>query len=336
MEYPSGEIIIYTAENGKPGFEVRLERDTLWLTQQQIADLFERERSVITRHLRNIFASGELDKKSNVQKMHIANSDKPVTLYSLDIVLSVGYRVNSKRGTDFRIWASGVLQDYILKGYTINERRLAEQNERLLELNDAVKLLGQVMDRRELRHDEAEGLLRIITDYAYALSVLDDYDYQRLAIRNTIQKDSVKITYADARKAIDKMAEKMEVDGKSIGLFGVEKDDSFKGSLATIYQTFDGKDIYPGIEEKAAHLLYFIVKNHCFTDGNKRIGAFVFVLFLDANSLLYTQDGCKRISDSVLVALTLMIAESNPRNKDTMIKVIVNLINRDGLRSARN
>ncbi|MDD3925393.1 MAG: RhuM family protein [bacterium] len=339
MERPGGEIIIYRAENGGATLDVRLEGDTVWLTQKQIAELFQADRSVITKHIRNIFNCEELDKNSVCAKFaHTAADGKKyqTQYYNFDLILSVGYRVNSKRGTDFRVWATSVLRDHILKGYTINERRLTEQNERLQELNDVVKLLGQVVDRRELAHVEAEGLLRIITDYAYALSVLDDYDYQRLSIRNTVQKEPVRISYADARKAIDKMAEKMSSEDKSIGFFGVEKDDSFKGSLSSIYQTFGDKDVYPSIEEKAGHLLYFIVKNHCFTDGNKRIGAFIFALFLNANGLLYTQDGRKRINDSVLVALTLMIAESNPRNKDTIIKVVVNLINRDGLRSDRD
>ena len=249
--------------------------------------------------------------------------------YNLDIILSVGYRVNSKRGTQFRIWATNTLRDHILKGYTINQRRLSDQAEHYLELQKAVRLIGEVLSGRALDAPQSEGLLLVITDYAYALSLLDDYDHQRLAIRNTTCKEPFKITYHSAKDAIDTMADRMRKEGQEVGLFGREKDDSFKGSLSAIYQTFDGTDLYPSIEEKAAHLLYFIVKNHSFTDGNKRVAAAIFLWFLDGNGLLYSEDGRKRIGDNALVALTLMIAESKPQHKDTAIKVVVNLINRD-------
>jgi len=328
-EESKSEIVIYRTKDGKAALEVNLRGETLWLNQGQMSILFDRDRSVITKHLSNIFKSGELDKKSNVQKMHIAGSDKPVVCYNLDVIISLGYRVNSKRGTQFRIWATQILKDHILKGYSINENRLREQNSRLLELQKTVSLMQRVMEGRELARDEATGLLQVITDYSYALSLLDQYDHRQLKIRHTTGKTSFLLTYEAARKAIDKLGEQSIKKVRSIKLFGKEKDQSFKGSLGAIYQTFDGKEVYPSIEEKAAHLLYFVIKNHSFVDGNKRIGAFLFLWFLAASGILYAADSHKRIGDNTLVALTLMIAESRPEDKDIIIKVIVNLINKD-------
>jgi len=328
-EESRGEIVIYRTKDGKTALDVNLSGETVWLNQGQMSILFERDRSVITKHLNNIFKSGELTEKSNVHKMHIAGSDKPVAFYTLDVIISLGYRVKSQRGTQFRIWATQVLKDHILKGYSINEKRLREQNVRLLELQKTVKLMQRVMEGRELARDEATGLLQVITDYSYALTLLDQYDHQQLKIRRTTKKIPFALTYEAARRAIDKLGEQSHKKGRPSGLFGREKDQSFKGSLGAIYQTFDGKEVYPSIEEKAAHLLYFVVKNHSFIDGNKRIGAFLFLWFLDAGGILYAGDGGKRIGDNALVALTLMIAESRPEDKDIIIKVIVNLINRD-------
>jgi len=328
-EEQRGEIVIYRTKGGKTALEVKLRGETLWLNQAQMSALFDRDRSVITKHLSNIFKSGELDKKSNMQKMHIAGSDKPVAYYNLDVIISLGYRVNSKRGTQFRIWATQVLKDHILKGYSINEKRLREQNARLIELQKTVNLMQRVMEGRELARDEATGLLQVITDYSYALSLLDQYDHQQLKIRRTTKKIPFALTYEAARRAVDQLGEQSRKKGRPSGLFGREKDQSFPGSLGAIYQTYDGKEVYPSVEEKAAHLLYFVVKNHSFIDGNKRIGAFLFIWFLDASGILYAADGRKRIGDNTLVALTLMIAESRPEDKDVIIKVIVNLINRD-------
>ncbi|MDD5452244.1 MAG: virulence protein RhuM/Fic/DOC family protein [Desulfovibrionales bacterium] len=330
-EESKGEIVIYRTKDGKTALDVNLSGETLWLNQGQMSILFDRDRSVITKHLSNIFKSGELDKKSNVQKMHIADSDKPVVYYNLDVIISLGYRVNSKRGTQFRIWATQVLKDHILKGYSLNEKRLKEQNVRLLELQKTVSLMQRVMESRELARDEATGLLQVITDYSYALSLLDQYDHRQLKIRHTTEKTPFALTYEAARRAIDKLGEQSMKKGRPVALFGREKDQSFKGSLGAIYQTLDGKEAYPSIEEKAAHLLYFVVKNHSFIDGNKRIGAFLFIWFLDASGILYAGDGRKRIGDNTLVALTLMIAESRPEDKDIIVKVIVNLINRDNI-----
>ena len=330
-EEQRGEIVIYRTKGGKTALEVKLRGETLWLNQAQMSALFDRDRSVITKHLSNIFKSGELDKKSNMQKMHIAGSDKPVAYYNLDVIISLGYRVNSKRGTQFRIWATQVLKDHILKGYSINEKRLREQNARLIELQKTVNLMQRVMEGRELARDEATGLLQVITDYSYALSLLDQYDHQQLKIRRITKKIHFALTYEAARRAIDQLGEQSRKKGRPSGLFGREKDQSFKGSLGAIYQTYDGKEVYPSIEEKAAHLLYFVVKNHSFIDGNKCIGAFLFIWFLDASGILYAGDGRKRIGDNTLVALTLMIAESRPEDKEIIIKVIVNLINRDNI-----
>ncbi len=322
----SGEIIIYQTEDGQAKLDVRLEQETIWLSLDQIAVLFGRDKSVISRHLNNVFKSQELLRDSVVAKNATTASDGKtymVDYYNLDAIISVGYKVNSKRGTEFRIWATQVLKDHIVKGYTVNEKRLRDENARLKELQETVDLLGRIIDQRQLAGQEAEGLLKVVADYSQALKLLDDYDYSRLTIGDVTDKARFVITYEAARSAIDKLASSFDST-----LFGREKDDSFKGSLGAIYQTFDGKEVYPSIEEKAAHLLYFVVKNHSFVDGNKRIAASLFLWFLDANGILYRNDRDKRIGDNALVALTLMIAESKPEEKDVIIKVVVNLINR--------
>jgi prophage maintenance system killer protein len=326
---PDNKIIIYQPKQGKATLEVRLEHETLWLDTHQMGKLFERDRSVIVRHIGNIYRTKELSPKSTCAKNAQVAADGKIRLmdfYNLDMILSVGYRVNSRRGTQFRIWASQVLKDHLLQGYTINEKRLREENVRLKELKKTVDIMGRVIEEKPITGGEAEGLLRVIKDYSLGLSLLDDYDYGRLAIEETTGPARFFITYGEARKAIGQLAKQ---SGKITGnLFGREKDDSFRGSIGTIYQTFDGKELYPSIEEKAAHLLYFVVKNHSFVDGNKRIAAFLFLWFLDANGILYGTEGTKRIADNTLVALTLMIAESKSEEKDVIIKVIVNLINR--------
>nr|WP_317196232.1 RhuM family protein [Niastella soli] len=243
--------------------------------------------------------------------------------YNLDVIISVGYRVKSPRGTQFRIWANKVLKDYLVKGYTVNEQRLRDQAKQLEELKQTVKLLGNVVGNHELSSEEATGLLKVVTDYTYALDVLDQYDHQVLEIHATTSAELYIITYDEAMLAIKGLRDKF--GGSS--LFGNEKDESFQGSLAAIYQTFDGHYVYPSIEEKAANLLYFVIKNHSFSDGNKRIAAFLFVWFMEKNNILYRVDGSKRIADNALVAITLMIAESKPEEKEMMTKVVVNLIN---------
>lgn len=316
------QIVIYQTTENQTQIEVQFEDETVWLSQEQLVILFKRDQSVISRHIRNIFKEGELEEKSNMQKMHIANSDKPIALYNLDVIISVGYRVKSKQGTQFRQWATQRLKDYLVKGYAINEKRLKETENKFQELKQAVSLLDSIVKTKIVTGDQAQGLLRVLSDYAFALDILDQYDHQTLKIEETNNKEVFRISYKEAVRAIDGL--KTKFGGSQ--LFGNEKDDSFKGSLETIYQTFDGNELYSSVEEKAAHLLYFVVKNHSFSDGNKRIAAFLFVWFLDRNNLLYHQ-GNKVIDDNALVALTLMIAESKSDDKDMMVKVIINLIN---------
>jgi prophage maintenance system killer protein len=312
-----GEIILYQAADGGPALDVRLERDTVWLTQAQMAELFGRERSVLTKHVNNVFKEGELDKESNVQILHIAGSDKPVSLYNLDVIISVGYRVKSQRGTQFRVWATNVLRQHLVQGYTVHERRLKE-------LNQAVRLISDVARRRTLSGDEATALLEVVADYAYALEVLDDYDHQRVRLGEVSPGPVAALDLDEARQVIARMGERFG----ATGLFGREKNDGLEGSLSAVMQTFDGKEVYPSLEEKAAHLLYFLVKNHYFVDGNKRIAAALFLWFLQKNQALYRADGGKRIADNALVAMTLLIAESRPDEKAVLTRVVVNLINR--------
>jgi prophage maintenance system killer protein len=322
----TNQVIIYQTPDGQATLDVTLEHDTVWLSLNQLSTLFERDKSVISRHLKNIFTEEELDRSSVVAKNATTAHDGKtyeVEYFNLDAVISVGYRVNSKRGTQFRIWANRVLKDYLVKGYAINEQRLKEQTEQFNSLKQTVQLLGNVLKNKELTTDEATGLLKVVADYSYALDILDKYDHQQLSLIGTTDQQLFVATYDEAIQAIKELKNKF---GGS-GLFGNEKDDSFKGSIGTIYQSFGGVEFYPTIEEKAANLLYFVVKNHSFSDGNKRIAAYLFVWFLEKNGILYREDGSKRIADNALVALTLMIAESKPDEKDMMVKVVVNLIN---------
>lgn len=325
----SDQIIIYQTTDGVTNVDVTLDKDTLWLTLNDLSHLFGRDKSVISRHIKKIYEEGELDRDSTVAKnatVQIEGKrrvDRDIEFYNLDAIISVGYRVNSKRGTQFRIWANRILKDHLLKGYSINEEKLKEQTEQFKSLKKTVQLLDNVLKNKELTSDEATGLLRVVTDYSYALDILDKYDHQQLTIEGTADQQLFVATYEEAMGAIKDLKDKF--GGSS--LFGNEKDESFKGSIGVIYQSFSGVDFYPTIEEKAANLLYFVVKNHSFSDGNKRIAAYLFVWFLEKNRILYRQDGSKRIADNALVALTLMIAESKPDEKDMIVKVIVNLIN---------
>ncbi len=321
-------IIIYQLGDGKTEINVQLVNETVWLNLNQIVDLFSRDKSVISRHISNIFKEEELLKEAVVAKNATTASDGKtyqVDYYNLDVIISVGYRIKSKRGTQFRIWANQVIKEFLIKGYSINEKRLSQHNEQLKELQESVKILGNVLNYKVLTNDESIGLLKIISDYAYALDILDQYDYQRLEIKDTTERATYQLTYEEAIKQIQTAK---KAHGNS-DLFGHEKDDSFKSSISTIYQTFDGQELYPSIEEKAANLLYFITKNHSFSDGNKRIAAFQFLYFLERNGILFDKNGNKRIADNTLVALTLMIAVSKPDEKDTMTRVVVNLINRN-------
>jgi prophage maintenance system killer protein len=323
------EIIIYKTEEGLPAIEVAYGNETVWLSQQQMQQLFNKTKQNISLHINNIFEENELDKISTVKKSLTVRKEgsrsvsREIEFYSLDVVISVGYRVKSKEGTKFRIWANQILKDYLIKGYALNNKKLKAQNQQLIELKQAIKLVGVVQNNQLLNDEELKSTFKILTDYVYALDVLDRYDHQQL--ENTVSdvKGSFKIDYDSAIEAIGDL--RLKFGGSK--LFGNEKDQSFKSSLFTIYQTFDGDELYPSLEEKAANLLYFVVKNHSFSDGNKRIGAFLFVWFLDKNKMLYRADGAKRIADNALVALTLLIAESDPKEKEMMVKVVINLIN---------
>lgn len=326
----TSEINIYKSEDGSTEIQVKLDNETVWLSLMQLTELFQRDKSVVSRHITNIFKEKELEKSATVANFATVqiegerSVERSVEYFNLDVIISVGYRIRSQRGTQFRIWANKILKEYLIKGYSMNEKRLLQQNEQLKQLQESVKLLGNVLNYKSLSEEESVGLLKIISDYAYALDILDQYDYQNLEITETSGKEIYQLTYEEAIEQIRKVK---EIYGNS-DLFGHEKDESFKSSVSTIYQTFNGIDLYPSIEEKAANLLYFVTKNHSFTDGNKRIAAFLFLYFMEKNGILFDQYGQKRIADNALVALTLMIAVSRPEEKEIMTKVVVNLINR--------
>ena len=325
----NNEIVIYQSEDGKTQLDVKLEGETVWLTQTQMSELFQTDRTVINRHIRNIYKSGELEEEATCAKnaqVRIEGNrtvSRSIPYYNLDMIISVGYRVNSIRGVRFRQWANSVLKQYLIKGYAVNERIRKQQ---ISELRQLVQVLGRTLLQQPVpTTDESNALFKVVVDYTYALDTLDDYDYQRLSISKTTCKETFHATYENAMKEINVLKEKFGYSP----LFGNEKDDSFKSSIGQIYQTFDGADLYPSVEEKAAMLLYLVTKNHSFSDGNKRIAATLFLWFMNNNGILYREDGTKRIADSTLVALTLMIAESRTQEKDVMVKVVVNLINKN-------
>ncbi|KKB49468.1 virulence protein RhuM/Fic/DOC family protein [Parabacteroides gordonii] len=320
----TGEIILYTTSDGATALDVRLEQDNIWINRQQMAELFDRDIKTIGKHINNALKE-ELKDISVVAKFATTASDGKtyqVEHYNIEMITSVGYRVKSQRGTQFRIWANKVLKEYLIKGYAVKDNIKLEQYE---DLKQTIKVLAKVLDNKTLEYSETTGLLRVVTDYAYALDTLDRYDYQQLEIDKTTNNEQFRATYENAMSAIDELRDKF--GGSS--LFGNEKDESFKGSIGAIYQTFGEQDLYPSVEEKAAMLLYLVTKNHSFSDGNKRIAAFLFLWFMEQNGILYHPDGSKRIGNNTLVALTLMIAESRTEEMETMVKVIVNLINKN-------
>ena len=321
------KIVIYQTPDGKTQIDVRLENETVWLTQAQMAELFETDRTSIVRHINNIYRVDELEREATCAKIAQVQTEgnrqvtRTIPYFNLDMIISVGYRVNSKRGVKFRQWANRVLKEYLVKGYAVNERIRHEQ---IGELRQLVGMLGRTLQTQPvISTDETAALFEVVTDYTYALDTLDNYDYERLAIDKTTKEESFHATYENAMEAINGLRDKF---GGSV-LFGNEKDDSFKSSIGQIYQTFGGEELYPSVEEKAAMLLYLVTKNHSFSDGNKRIAATLFLWFLNNNGILYREDGSKRLADNTLVALTLMIAESKTEEKDVMVKVVVNLIN---------
>jgi len=315
------ELVLYRSKDGTIQLDAQLEQKTIWLSLNQLADLFGRDKSVISRHLRKVYKEGELDRKATVAKNATVQNEagrevvRNIQYYNLDAIISVGYRVNSKRGTEFRIWATNVLQQHIVQGYTLNEKRLKE-------LKQTLKLASDISKRKALSGDEASTLLQTVSEYAGALDLLDDYDHQRVAIGKVSRRKAKSVSYEEAIHLVDVMRRKF---GDS-AVFGREKDESLHSSLNAIMQSFGGKDVYPSVEEKAAHLLYFLVKNHSFVDGNKRIAAAVFLRFADKNKLLYDKEGNKRIANNALVAMTLMIAESRPKEKQVITAMLTNLI----------
>ena len=315
------KIIIYQSEDGKTQLDVKLEGETVWLSTKQMAELFDKEESNIRRHVNNVFKEAELTRENNVHFLHVNGIKKPVPYYTLDVIISVGYRVHSQRGVRFRQWANSILKQYLVKGYAINENIRKHQ---IAELRQLIQVLGRAIQQHPAKTtDESNALFDVVVDYTYALDTLDNYDYQRLHIAKTTKEEPFHATYENAMHEIDMLRQKF---GGSV-LFGNEKDDSFKSSIGQIYQTFGGTELYPSVEEKAAMLLYLVTKNHSFSDGNKRIAATLFLWFMNNNAILYRPDGTKRIADNTLVALTLMIAESKTEEKDIMVKVVVNLIN---------
>ena len=325
----NSSIEIYSSQDGSIQLNMKLEHNTVWLTQSQMAELFGVDRTSIVRHIRNIYKSEELDQNSTCAKNAQVRTEgnrsilREIPYYNLDMIISVGYRVNSKNATSFRRWATSVLKQYLIKGYAINQQiKLDRYNE----LKDVVRLMSRTVGLQEkVSSEEYGGLFNVISDYVYALDTLDHYDYQSLSIQKTTKEESFRATYDNAMEAISALMEKF---GGS-QWFANEKDESFKSSTGQIYQTFGGEDLYPSVEEKAAMLIYLVVKNHSFSDGNKRIAAMLFLWFLNNNHVLYAEDGHKRIADNTLVALTLMIAESRTEEKDVMVKVVVNLINKE-------
>ena len=322
------KVVIYQSADGEASLDVRLEQETVWLNQKQMAELLDKDTDTIGLHIRNIYKEGELEPDATTEESSVVQNEgsrevrRTLKFYNLDVIISVGYRVKSQRGTQFRQWATKVLREHLVQGYTINQQRLEEQSQKLAEMQQAVELLSRTLEQQQLVNDLGKDVLKVIADYAYALDLLDRYDHGTLSIEKTSGTTDVVLDYKSANEIV------LSMKGNFEGLFGIEKDQGFKSAIGTIYQTFDGKELYPSAEEKAANLLYFIVKNHAFSDGNKRIAAALFIYFLNSNNILYRADGSKRLADNTLVALTLLIAESKPEEKDTIVKVVVNLINR--------
>jgi len=322
-DYKNGEIVIYKTPQG-PQLDVKLKRQSVWLTQAQIAYLFNIERSVITKHANNIFKDKELTEKRNVQKMHIPHSDKPVKFYSLDLILSVGYRVNSQQATQFRIWATKTLKQHLIKGYTINKKRLLKKSEELKQLQKTITFLQEKSQHRLLT-GQGKGILDLLADYSKSLTLLEQYDKQRFPL---IKGKGAKfiLEYQQAQIVISQLKSQLQGKKEASELFGQENSAKFESIIKNLFQTFDGKELYRTIEEKAAHLLYLTIKDHPFNDGNKRIGSFLFIYFLDKNQYLDKVTGERKINDNALVSLALLIAVSEPKEKEIMIKIIINLL----------
>jgi len=325
-----GEILIYKAKDGSQQLEVKLEDETVWLSQKQITELFDRDRTVIAKHIGNIFKEGELKEKSVCANFaHTAGDGKTyeVQYYNLDVIISVGYRVKSKRGTQFRQWATQRLKDHLIKGYTLNEKRLQQVVQNMQQLEQAVKMIQQSGKSEQLNITEAKGLLEIITNYTQSFILLNQYDSNSLPEAKLNENITYEIEYVEAVKAIAELKKQLVKKKEASALFANERDSAFAGILNSVVQTFGGEYLYKSIEAQAAHLLYFVIKNHPFTDGNKRIGAFMFVWFLEKNKHRFKKSGELKINDNALVALALLVAQSNPDDKELMVKLVINLIN---------
>lgn len=323
MKNEHGEIIIYKAQGDGTILEVHLEKETVWLTQGQMADLFQRDQSVVSRHINNVFKEGELDKKSNMQKMHIANSDKPVALYSLDVIISVGYRVKSQRGVQFRQWATRVLKQHLVEGYTVNERRLQERG---IEFEQVVRLLSQTLANQQLVNPAGEAVLSVISDYARSWSLLQGYDEQSLSELTTKQAAMQRLSLEDALTAIAQLKQELMQKGEATELFAQLRGNGMASAIATIEQGFGDELFYPNVASRSANLLYFVIKNHPLADGNKRSGSFLFLWYLRINQHLLAKPVEQLINDNTLVALALLIAESKPDQKQLMIRLVEHFI----------
>jgi prophage maintenance system killer protein len=316
-------LLIYSGANRN--IEVKLEDETIWLSQKEVAEIFETERSVISRHIRNIFNSGELEEKSNVQKIHIASSDRPVANYSLDVILSVGYRVNSKKATRFRIWATRNLREYLTKGIVVNQQRLKENEKQLIEARKMLLFIGEKAKFEIMKGQERE-LLDLINEYAKSWKILEDFDANTILVKTSHAQVKFEISYDGALELVGQMRQGLQKLKLNIYMFGKEMGHKLDSVVGTINQTYDGKELYPSVEEKAANLLYLVIKDHPFTDGNKRIGSMMFLYFLENNNFLYRSDGEQKVSNSTLVALALLVATSDPKEKENIIRLIMNII----------
>lgn len=324
-----GEVVIYKDKDGKTSFEVNFQEDTLWLSQKQIAKLFSVDRTVITRHIKNIIKSGELRKDAVCAFFaHTAEDGKTYNTeyYSLDMIISVGYRVNSSRATQFRIWATNILRNHLLKGYTINQKRLLQEKENFEKLQTTIAFLQEKSRAKTLKGQESE-ILSLLVDYSRTLTFLEQYDKSGLK-KAQAGKAKFVLEYAVCQNIVTEVKKELMVKKEAAEIFGNERGGAFESVIKNLYQTFAKKELYPDLETKAAHLLYLVIKDHPFSDGNKRIGSFLFVYFLDKNRYLYDAKGEKKINDNALTALALLVAESHPKEKDVMITLITNLLNK--------
>jgi prophage maintenance system killer protein len=326
------DVIIYTTSDKGTEIEVKFDNDSVWLSQAQMVSLFESSKSNISEHLKHIFQSGELDASSTVRKSRTVQQEgsrsvkREVEYYNLDAIISVGYRVNTKRGVQFRQWATRRLNDYLVKGYALNEKRLQEMQQNIKQLEEIVRIVREVGLGEGVKAGEAKGLIDILGAYTKSFILLSQYDSRTLQSESLDEDITYEIKYHEAKEAIAKLKEQLIAKNEASNLFGHEKDDSFQGLLGSVVQTFGGEYLYPSIEEQAGHLIYFVIKNHPFNDGNKRIGAFLFIWFLDKNKHRFKTSGELKINDNALVALALLVAQSDPADKDIMIKLIINLI----------